>query len=185
MHSPPLWLKNINEPVHAADLCQFLWQLHRREISPATPIFDSHRRITLWNHELFRIKCPFYDPFIPSHRSLSPSLSPLPSFLLSHPLFLSLSLPAPLFPSQFLAHLPYLGWLHHNGHQAPGTTPSLPNLDRTKKYIVRQPPKRGSYRAVSCFRRRGCNVTFLVCRNAHLIPRNCPTANFEIFYNYW
>lgn len=99
MHSPPLWLKSINEPVHAADLCQFLWQLHRREISPATPIFDSHRRVTLWNHELFRIKCPFYNPFIPSHPSLSLPLSLSSSFLPSLPP----TLPFPLPPASSLS----------------------------------------------------------------------------------
>lgn len=113
---------------------------------------------------------------------------PRPSF----PLPSSFPLPPPpsapslsRYLSLFLAHLPYLGWLHHNGHQAPrpGTTPSLPNPDRTKKYIVRQPPKRGSYRALSCFRRRGRNVTFLMCRNAHLMPRRVAprqTSKFSI-----
>lgn len=63
----------------------------------ATPIFDSHRRITLRNHELFRIKCPFYDPrsclsFIPSSFFLS-SLCLSPSFfsVLPFSLFLSVS----------------------------------------------------------------------------------------------
>lgn len=131
-----LWLKNTNEPVRAARVpVSISWQLHRREIS-ATPVFDSHRRVTLRNHELFRIKCPFYN--------LTSSLS------VSHVL-LFLALP----------RAPYSAWLHHNGDQAlgPGTTPSLPNPDKTK-CIVTRPPKRGSYRAISCFRRWGRNATF-------------------------
>lgn len=128
MHSPPLWLKNINEPVHAADLCQFLWQLHRREISPATPIFDSHRRITLWNHELFRIKCPFYDPFssLPIVHSLPLSLLFLPSFSPTHSSFPSPSrlLSFPLSSSHI-----YLIW-------ADCTTTAIKRLARLRHFQI-------------------------------------------------
>jgi len=127
MHSLLLWLKNINEPVHAANLCQFLWQLHRREISPTMPIFDSHRRITLRNHELFRIKCPFYDSR-PSP-SFTPSLSLSPSFLPFLHLLHSLSLFLSPFSLSLSSSLIYLIW-------ADCTTTAIKRLTRLRHFQI-------------------------------------------------
>lgn len=135
---PPLWLKSINEPVRARPtLCQFLWQLHRREISLHVDFRQSSSHHAVESHELFRIKCPFYDPRPSSHiRSLS------------------------LF-------LPYSDWLHNGPsstdrererekEHARLQVTSKSRQDEEGLHIVRRPPKRGSYRTTSCFlRRRG------------------------------
>lgn len=125
---------------------------------------------------------------VPPHRSLPLlSLSLLPSFLSpSHYFspFFSLPSSTSLFLSISSSRI-YLIW-------ADCTTTAIKRLARLRHFqiltgrrstLYNSRQKRGSYRAVSCFWRRGRNVTFLVCRNAHLIPRSCPTANFEIFYN--
>ena len=175
MHSPPLWLKNINEPVHAANLCQFLWRLHRREIFPTMPIFDSHRRITLQNHELFRIKCPFYDPR-PSFALFLFSLPPLP---LPFPLSLSLS------PYLYLSssHI-YLIWIDC-------TTTAIKRLAQLRHFQILTGRRSTLYNSrqkedlIVQYRVFGeGGVTFLMCRNAHLISQSCSMTNFEIFYNY-
>lgn len=143
-----LWLKNTNEPVRAAYLCQFLGNYTAGRSPPrqfSTVIVASRHRITSYS-------------VLSAHSITSRRLSL--SLCLAHP-FLSRTLTLSLSHSRFLARAPYSAWLHHNGDQAlgPGTAPSLPNPNKTK-CIVTQPPKRGSYRAISCFRGRGRNATF-------------------------
>lgn len=133
-----------------------------REISPPRRFST----VIVASHELFRIKCPFYDPR-PSSHIASPSLS--------------------LFLFFYLIRVDCTT----TGHQAPreGMHDSVTSKSRQddEGYIVRRPPKRGSYRFGVVFsRRRGRNVSF-VCRNAclALARATAPRRNFEIFYNYW
>lgn len=132
----------------------------------ATSIFDSHRRITLRNHTSYSVL---------SAHSMTLVLPPT-----SHSLSLSLS--------PFLIRADCTT----TGHQAPRESmhDSVTSKSRQDEegYIVQRPPKRGSYRAASCFLgERGVtqvNVSF-VCRNACLaLARTAPGRNFEIFYNY-
>lgn len=94
-------------------LCQFLWQLHRQARRSLRHVHfrQSSSHHASESHELFRIKCPFYDPRPSSH--------------IASPLSLSLS-----FTTLFGLIAPQRAIKHR---ERACTTPSLPNPDRTKR----------------------------------------------------
>lgn len=111
-----------------------------REISPPRRFST----VIVASHELFRIKCPFYDPR-PSSHIASPSLTLSLSFSFS-------TLFGLIAPQRAIKH-----------RERACTTPSLPNPDRTMKdtlYDGRQ--KEDLIVSASCFLGEG-GVTFLSC----------------------
>lgn len=130
------------------------WDLRARApisvaITPPGDLRHADFRQSSSHHELFRIKCPFYDPHpSPSYTSHSPPV-PLTLFLalLISP---SLSLPCSLPRASTLFGL--IAPQRPSSTETWRETPSLPNPDRTKKYIVQRPPERGSYLQYRVFR---------------------------------